>query len=325
MADHIRWGILSTANIARTAFLPALRAAGGGTASVVASRDLPRARTWAAENDVERAVEGYEAVLRDDSIDAVYIPLPNGMHGEWTEAALRAGKTVLCEKPMCVSAQETAAVLDVARETKSLLWEAFVFPFHRQMDRVRQLQQNGDLGEIHEVQSSFHFTIRDRANIRLSADLAGGAVYDVGCYCIRLARFVFEAEAIDGTALATWAPEGVDEEMEGVLRFPGNRNLIFSCGMRRPQEVFGRVVGADGELRMNSPFHPRDGAVLEIRRGAHVESESVAMSEPTFSPAIEHIHAVLRGEEKPQHLAVDEAMGNAEAIDILLKSARAQA
>ena len=171
----IRWGIIGTANIARAQFLPGLRAA-GGIAAVVAGRDAGRARQYASEHGVERAVAGYQRVIDDPAVDALYIPLPNSLHAEWTIAALRAGKPVLCEKPLCGSLAETERVLTVAAETGTLLWEAFVFPFHEQFVRVTGLIADGAIGELREIQSNFHFSISRPDNIRLSRDLDGGAL-----------------------------------------------------------------------------------------------------------------------------------------------------
>ena len=174
----VRWGIVGTANIARGSFLPGLRAA-GGTPAAVAGRDLGRAEKWAGEQGVDRAIEGYQALIDDPDIDALYIPLPNSLHAEWTIAALRAGKPVLCEKPLCGSLEEVQQVLAVAQETGTLLWEAFVFPFHDQFAAVRKLISDGAIGELREIQSNFAFTVGRPENIRMIRDLDGGALNDV--------------------------------------------------------------------------------------------------------------------------------------------------
>ncbi|MBV9282891.1 MAG: hypothetical protein JOZ41_22685, partial [Chloroflexi bacterium] len=146
--------------------------------------------------------------------------------------------------------------------------------------------------------------------------------YDVGCYPIRFGRLVFGSEAVGGMAAARWAPEGVDDEMQGILEFPGGRRLVFSCGLARTGIQLTRVLGTKGEIRLSGPFHPTSGDILEIHHPGRVVVERVTGPEPSFTPAIRHIHAVLRGEEEPRHLAVDDAMGNARAIDFLYASAR---
>ena len=320
----MRWGILGTAGIAESAFLPALAEVGGGQAAVVAGRDGARAARWAGRHGVGVGVEGYGTVIEDPAIEAVYIPLPNGLHADWTIAALQAGKTVLCEKPLCATPAETARVLAVATEAPGLLWEAFVFPFHDQMRRLEALLAAGAIGEVREVSSRFHFSLDDPEDVRLLASLSGGSTQDVGCYSIRLARLVFgtEPDLAGAIADAVW-DDGVDVELWGALRFPGERRLVLSCGFRSASDTGARLFGTDGEIRMTNPFHPDVGDTLEvIRYGAALVSEAAAPSgERSFAPAIRHIERVLRDLEPPRHLAIDEAAGNAAAIAALLAAA----
>ncbi len=307
MTSSIRWGILGTANIARASFLPGMRAA-GGLCAAVASRDASKAEQWAARYGAEQAIQGYEALLADDSIQAVYIPLPNHLHAEWTIAALRAGKTVLCEKPLCTSVEETQKVLEAARDTGGLLWEAFVFPFHRQMDRVRELLAVGAIGEVREIQANFYFQLRDRQNIRLSQAMAGGALNDVGCYCLRLAELVFGGAAESAVALPVWAPEGVEEEVSEIASYGDGRRLVFSCGLMRPYDTFTRLIGTEGEIRLVNPYHPSEADHMELRQPGRETIDHPTGSAPSFTRAIEHIHAVLRGEEQPRHLAAHDSL-----------------
>jgi predicted dehydrogenase len=328
IGEQIRWGILGTAGIAESAFLPALRETGEGVALSVGSRDPERGRRWAAEQGVDQAVEGYDAVIADPDVEAVYVPLPNGLHAEWTIAALEAGKTVLCEKPLCGTVEETERVLAAARAADGHLWEAFVFPFHEQMDRVRAMLADGTIGEVREVQSRFHFVLDDPHNIRLFADLAGGSIQDVGCYPIRLARFLFDAEPDLSRTIADaeWTPDGADTELWGALVFPDDRRLVFSCGFRSAHDPFTRVLGTEGEIRMSGPFHPRAGDETVVVRDEQVDRLPATTSgEMSFTPALRHIHRVIRGLEEPRHLAVEGAMGNATAIASLLDAARSRA
>ncbi|MGI5154352.1 Gfo/Idh/MocA family protein [Microbispora sp. CA-102843] len=316
MSGAVRWGILGTAGIAARAFLPALREAGGGTAAVVAGRDLSRAEEFAARNGVAGAVRGYEAVIEDPSIDAVYIPLPNALHARWTIAALEAGKAVLCEKPLCLTAAEAENVIEVARRSARPLWEAFVFPFHPQTARLRGLLAEGAIGELREVWSSFHFTMAGTENIRLDAALGGGALYDVGCYPVRLAQLLFGGDAVAGHAVAVKGEAGVDIETAGVLEFDPGR-LMLSCGFDLPFTTYSRLVGTGGEIRLTNPFHPEPHDVLEVWR----EGRLVARHEPgegtAFSWGIRHIHEVLRGEAEPRHTAADDSLGTARSLDML--------
>ncbi len=321
--NAIRWGIMGTANIARSAFLPGMRAA-GGEAYAVAGRDQARTGEYARVNEISHAYGGYDTLLRDPAVDAVYIALPNSLHAEWTIAALRAGKAVFCEKPLCTSVEETAGVLAVAHETDMLLWEAFVFPFQKQMHALREVFERGDIGDPVEVQSNFHFQIRSRQNIRLDPELGGGALNDVGCYCIRLANLVFGTDPSEGATLANWAPEGVDAELEGTLAYPDGDHLLFSCGLQRRADVFSRVLGTEGEVRFTNPFHPTATDTMEIRSGDRVTVEPSGQDSPSFTPAIEHIHAAIRGEVAPRHLAIDDAMAVALGLAFARQGAQAR-
>lgn len=323
MANHepIRWGILSTANIARGAFLPGLRAA-GGVAYAVGGRDPERTRRYAADNGIEHAFDSYRSVVECDEVDAVYIPLPNSLHAEWTIAALQAEKAVLCEKPLCLNTEQTEQVLEVAHARAGLLWEAFVFPWREQTRRLCEMIDAGEIGEVREIHSSFHFPLRNRANIRLDPALGGGSLLDVGCYCVRLARLVFAADAAGALAVARWSPEGVDEDLAGVLAFSGDRRLLLSCGMDRPTDTFSRILGTESEITLSNPFHPKAGDTMILRRpDGSEEDRSTPNNEPSFTPCIQHIHRVLWGEESPQNLAEDDAIGNAVALDLVRRGA----
>ncbi len=315
----IQWGILGTANIARASFLPGLRAAGGGAALAVASRSQERGAAYAAANGIEHAVAGYRALLEDPRIQAVYVPLPNSLHAEWTIRALRAGKAVLCEKPLCVDLPETERVLG----EPGLLWEAFVFPFHAQMARVRELLAAGAIGELREIHSSFHFRLRSRQNIRFDPTLAGGALNDVGCYCVHFGTQALGAAPESARATATLAPEGVDEEMQGILGFPGGRRLLMSCGLGRGRDCLSRLLGTEGEIRLSNPFHPGPADTIEVRAGGRECVERPTGPEPPFTAAIRHIHAVLGGEAAPLHLARDESPATAAGMALLRAAAAA--
>lgn len=311
--SSVRWGIIGTANIARAAFLPALRVA-GGVAAAVAGRDEARTGRWAAEHGVRRAITGYQNLIEDPDIDALYNPLPNSLHADWTIAALRAGKPVLCEKPLCGTLADTERVLDMASQTGTLLWEAFVFPFNEHMDRLRSLVADGAIGELREVQADFHFTVTRPGNIRMSADLEGGALRDVGCYPVRLAQEFFGAHE---TAWATRMAggQGVDIETWGSLGYSGGRRLLLSCGMRRGVETFSRLLGDQGQIHVSNLFHPgaADSVTLHPTGGAAVMFPAT-VDEPAFTPALRHVNAAIAGEEEPRLLAVETSLTTARAL-----------
>ena len=319
-SDPVRWGIISTANIARGQFLPGLRAAGGIPAAV-AGRDLGRAQAWAEQHGVDRAVAGYQALIDDPDIDALYVPLPNSLHAEWTIKALRAGKPVLCEKPLCGTLAETEQVLAAAAETGTLLWEAFVFPFHAQFAAVQKLLADGVIGELLEIQSDFHFLVRNPANIRLARDLDGGALNDVGCYPVRIALELFGAGHTDAWATAVWGGHDVDVDTQGSLGFPGGRRLLLTCGMRRAYDTFTRLLGTAGQIQLTNPFHPgRGDSYTVLTDGEPPRTLDAGAAEPSFTGMIRHIQNVLRGGEAPRQLALDTSLASARALHDLHQS-----
>ena len=254
----IRWGIVGAANIARAQFLPALREAGGGRAVLVGSRDAQRAAAFAAEHGVERGVAGYEQIVESADVDAVYVALPNSLHAEWAGRALQAGKAVLCEKMLTPRPEQTAALLDLAAAAPGgLLWEAFVFPFQAQHQRVRELIADGAIGEVAEIVSAFHFQVSSPANIRLSGELGGGCLADVGCYPVRLAAELYGPAGATVVAGAAVTGGGeVEVDAAGIVTWGAARRLMLTCGFRRSYDTFTRILGDQGQLHLTNPFHP---------------------------------------------------------------------
>jgi predicted dehydrogenase len=317
---QVHWGIVGTANIARAQFLPAVRAA-GDVAAAVAGRDAARAAEFAAANGIERSVPGYENLISDPAIDVLYIPLPNSLHADWTIRALEAGKPVLCEKPLCGVLPDTERVLAAARRTGTLLWEAFVFPFQPQFAELRKLVADGAVGELMEIKSNFHFLLRSPGNIRLSGALQGGALLDVGCYPVRLAQELFGPAYTGAWARATMGGDGVDVDTWGVLDYPGGRRLMLSCGLGRSYDTFTTLEGTAGQIRITNPFHPgRTDSYQVLTAGEEARTVGARAGEPSFTAAIRHVGAVLRGNEAPRQLAVETSLATAQALDDLARS-----
>jgi predicted dehydrogenase len=318
---QVRWGIIGTANIARAVFLPGLRQA-GGDASAVAGRDAARAAQFARDNGIERSIEGYQNLIDDPDIDALYIPLPNALHAEWTIRALEAGKPVLCEKPLCGTLADTERVLAAAHRTGTLLWEAFSFPFHAQFERVKALVADGAIGELMEIKSNFHFSMSRPDNIRLSRDLQGGALLDVGCYPVRLGAGLFGPTVESRWAHARWGGQDVDVDTWAVVDYPGGRRLLLSCGFGRSYDTFTTLEGTGGQIHLTNPFHPGPADSYEVKVAREQPSSfAAAPEELSFAPLTRHINAVLRGEQEPRLLAVDTALPTAQVLHELAESA----
>ncbi len=309
----LRWGVLGTANIARAQFLPAVAEA-GQQAVVVGGRDSARAAEFAAAYGIGRGVEGYAAVLDAPDVDAVYVPLPNPLHAEWTVKALAAGKAVLCEKPLCLDPAQTAEVLDASRAATQPLWEAFVFPFQAQHERLVALLADGAVGELREVVGSFHFTVGQPGNIRLSAAMGGGALADVGVYPMRLAHELFGAAPVRAGASGVHGDE-VEVDVGATLDYPGDRRLLLSCGFRRAYDTTTLLLGTEGTIRVDNPYHPTPGVAMELRRpGADPVVERPTTDARSFTAALRHIGAALAGEQAPRHTALESALPVAQAL-----------
>jgi len=309
----LRWGVLGTANIARAQFLPAVAEAGQRTV-VVGGRDGARAAEFAATYGIGRAVEGYAAVLEDPEVDAVYIPLPNPLHAEWTVAALAAGKAVLCEKPLCLNPAQTARVLEAAQAAAKPLWEAFVFPFQAQHERLLALLAEGAIGDLREVVGSFHFKVGQPGNIRLSAAMGGGALADVGCYPIRLAHELFGAAPVRAVASGVRGDE-VEVDLAARLDYPGDRRLLLSCGFRRAYDTTTLLLGTAGTVRLDNPYHPGPGTAIELRRpGSGAVVERPTTDAGSFTAALRHVAGALSGEQEPRHTALESALPVAQAL-----------
>jgi D-xylose 1-dehydrogenase (NADP+, D-xylono-1,5-lactone-forming) len=313
-----RWAVLGTANIAARAFLPALRRA-GGRAVVVGSRSPERATSWASEHGIDRACT-YESAVQAGDVDAVYIALPNDQHALWAAAAHAAGKAVLCEKPLTLDTARTGELLRTTGP-EAALWEAYVFPFHPQTTLLANVVGEGRIGTLREIISEFHFTVSQPTNIRLQHERGGGALYDVGGYPLRLARLLFGTEPVAAAGRAGFHDSEVDLDVAAILDFHGHARLVMSAGMRRPASTFTRVVGTAGELRVTNPFHPTAGDTVELWRQGQLQQTWQSAEGSAFQHALGHIHAVLRGAVEPRHRAVDDAMGQARAVDLVRQAA----
>lgn len=319
----VRWGVLSTANIGRAAVNPAIQESVNGTLDAVASRDGERARVFAAEHGIGRAHGSYEALLDDPEIDAVYIPLPNALHREWTVRAARAGKHVLCEKPMALDGGECEEMAAAAREAGVLLMEAFMYRFHPRTERVLGMLAEGRVGEPRSVRSAFTFRLTRPDNIRLDPTLGGGALMDVGCYCVNVARTLAGAEPVEAMATARWTERGVDDELTGVLRFPSGLTAHFDAALTMERCEFYEVAGPDGHLRVDAAFLPGTGeVVIEERRGRAGTTLHHVPGADEYRGMVEHFATcVLEG--RPVRYPPAEAVANMRAIEALYRSARA--
>ncbi len=307
----MRLGLLSTANI-NEALLGGKP--DGVEIAAVASRDASRAQAYAREHGIGRAHGSYEELLADDELDAVYIPLPNGMHHEWTLKAIDAGKHVLVEKPYSRRAAEAEEAWDAAGRAGVIVMEAFMWRHHPQAAAALSLVEQGRIGRLREIRTTFSFPLFDHENVRMVADLDGGALMDVGCYCISGARLLAgEPERVFGEQVV--GPTGVDVDFYGVMRFPNDVVAVFDASFTLPKRQRLEAVGEEATLVLEAPWRSDwGGRVL-------VDGEQVAV--PAANPyelELTNFAAAIAGEGE-QLLGRDDAVAQARVIEALYRSA----
>ncbi len=254
-ADVLRWGIVSTADIGMRKVIPGIRKAARCEVVAIASRDRARAEAAASELAIGRAYGAYEDLLADPDVDAVYIPLPNHLHAEWTIAAARAGKHVLCEKPLAMTAADAERMIETCEVEGVTLMEAFMYRLHPSWEAVRELVASGRIGELRAVQSWFSYFNDDPENIRNIREAGGGALYDVGCYSVNLSRMLFGREPARVQGSVTRDPDmGIDVLTSGVLDFPGGV-ATFTCSIRAESDQRVHVYGSRGRISVEIPFN----------------------------------------------------------------------
>ena len=307
----MRLGLLSTANINR-ALLGARPE--GVEISAVASRDGAKARAYASEHGIARSHGSYEELLADDGIDAVYISLPNGMHHEWTMQAIEAGKHVLVEKPYSRRAAEAEEAWAAAERAGLVVMEAFMWRHHPQAAKARELVESGAIGRLREIRTTFSFPLFDHENVRMVADLDGGALMDVGCYCISGARLLGgEPEHVYGEQVT--GPTGVDVDFYGILRFPGDVVGVFDASFTLPQRQRLEAVGEDATLVLEAPWRSDWGGRLLV------DGDEVEIPETNpYERELSNLAAAIAGEAE-QLLGRDDAVAQAHVIEALYRSA----
>jgi predicted dehydrogenase len=312
----VKWGILSTADINRKV-IPGAHASDKVELLAVASRELRRAEEYAREWKIDRAYGSYEALLEDPDVEAVYIPLPNTLHCEWSIRAVEAGKHVLCEKPMSRHAADVESAFDAAEKNGRILMEAFMYRHHPQTTRLRQLVDEGAIGEVRLIRTCFSYSLYDEENIRLRTDVDGGSLMDVGCYCVSGARLLGgEPEQVYGQQVI--GPSGTDWVFTGAMRFPGDVLALFDCGTALSERDELEAIGSDGSLFLDDPWHCTK-PVIELRRDGSVERIEIESAD-SYRLELENLSAAIRGEATPL-LGREDAVGQARAIEALSRSA----
>jgi predicted dehydrogenase len=316
MGLAVKWGIISTADINRVVIPPAKESPKVDLVAV-ASRDQARADAYAQEWGIPKAYGSYEALLADPDIEAVYISLPNNMHCEWSVKALEAGKHVLCEKPLSRHPAEVVEAFDTAERTGRLLSEAFMYRHNPQTKRLKELVDEGAIGELRLIRSAFSYGLYDEDNIRLRTDVEGGALMDVGCYCISGSRLLGgEPETASGEAW--FGPSGTDWVFGGTLRFPHDVIALFDCGTAMPERDELEAVGSEGSLFLDDPWHCKAPGI-ELRRDDGVQRIEIERVD-SYRLELENLSDAIRGEGELL-LGREDALGQARTLAALHRSA----
>jgi len=315
MSEPLRIGVLGAARITPMALLRPARSAPGVEVSAVAARDVGKARRFARKHGIPRVLESYDALLGDPAVDAVYVPLPNGLHAEWTLRALAAGKHVLCEKPFAANAAEAERVAEAARKSDRVVMEAFHWRYHPLAERMIEIAASGRLGRVRRIETAMCIPLPLPGDIRYRLDLAGGATMDTGCYAIHVLRHLAGAEPEVVSARALESSPRVDRAMEAELRFADGRTGRIECSLFSAKllKIRARVVGDEGELDVFNPVGPQVFHRLTLRTAAGTEVERFTR-EPTYAFQLRAFErAVREGASFPT--GVDDAVANMRVVD----------
>jgi D-xylose 1-dehydrogenase (NADP+, D-xylono-1,5-lactone-forming) len=320
----LRWGVLSTANIGKHAVIPAIQASANGQVIAIASREADKAAAIAANHGLPRFYGSYEAMLDAEDIEAVYIPLPNSMHKDWTIRAVSAKKHVLCEKPLALSSSECLEMEEAAIENGVKLMEAFMYRFHPRTKRIMELVNKGELGKLAFINAAFTFRLRNAANIRLNKDLGGGSLMDVGCYCINIIRTLAASEPVEVQAYANFAGTGVDIQMAGGLRFADDLLANFHSGLNLERRETFTAAGTDGHLDVPSCFLPGKTDVhFSISRGREERLDYTIPGVDQYELMVSHFADCVLNDQ-PVRYPPAEAAANMRVIEGLYRSALQQ-
>lgn len=287
MSKPLRWGILGTGNIA-SQFAAGVAGARRSVITAVGSREASTAGTFAQRYAIANVHGTYDSLLSDPNVDAIYLSLPNSMHHNWTLRALAAGKHVLCEKPFATNAAEAQEMFDAARRRGLVLVEAFMYMSQPQTLAVLDEIRSGAIGEVRLVRTSFCYrTLKVDTNIRFRKDLAGGAMMDVGCYCLSFSRLMIGKEPTSVHAVGKIHHSGVDEMAAGVLGFEGGAAATFSCGMSVQADNTAYICGTEGYIEIPVPWKPpATGATYTIARSTPPKMDAVPGAAPAAPPRV---------------------------------------
>ena len=320
--NRVKWGILSTAKIGTEQVIPAMQQGEYSEIVAISSRDLEKAQAEARRLNIPKAYGSYEELLADPDIEAIYNPLPNHLHVPWSIKALEAGKHVLCEKPIALSAAEAQELLDAAEAHPELkVMEAFMYRFHPQWVLARQLVNSGQIGQLRTIQTFFSYFNDDPNNIRNMADIGGGGLMDIGCYAISLARFIFGDEPQRAVGIIDFDPNfGTDRIASAMMEFGGGTST-FTCSTQLDDYQRVLISGTKGWVQIEIPFNPPIDRPCKVwhQQGGNVEELTVEISNHYTIQGDLFSQAVLQDKEVPT--PIGDAVANMKVIEAIFRSA----
>ncbi len=324
MAQKVRWGIISTAKIGVQKVIPAMQKGKNLIVTAIASRNIEKANSVADQLNIEKRYGSYEKLLADIEIDAVYIPLPNHLHVPLTLKALEAGKHVLCEKPIAMNAEEAAMLIEAAKKFPHLkVMEAFMYRFHPQWIKTKELVDTGEIGEVKTIHSFFSYHNIDPENIRNKADIGGGALMDIGCYCISFPRFIFNEEPERIISDIDFDPiMKTDRLTSALLHFASGKTSSFTCSTQLMPYQRANILGDKGQIEVEIPVNaPPDQEVrITLRTKEKTEEFKFEPVDQYTLQAEAFSEAILKDKNVPTPLT--DALNNMKAIDAIVKSAK---
>lgn len=316
----IKWGILGAANIAIERLIPAMLDAKNTQILAIASRSQEKANRVAEQFNIPRTYDSYDALLKDNDIDAVYIPLPNHLHKEWTLRAAQAGKHVLCEKPAALNEKEVHEMVEACYKNNVLFMEAFAFRCHPKWHRLREILDSGHIGEIKNVQARFAIKVDNKNDIRLSPTMGGGSLYDLGSYCINGIRFIMNDEPSEVIAIAHQSEDNVDLSVGVLMKFSNGRIAQFECSFEGEYNQSISITGTKGLINITWPFR---NPVVTIQKNGKLEREAFEFQINTYVAQVEHFNNCIL---KNQSLFYDsnETIANMRVIDAIYESIKSK-
>jgi predicted dehydrogenase len=323
--EAVRFGVISTARIGIERVIPAMQKSSDVVIEAIASRDLDRAKEAAARFGIKKAYGSYEELLTDPDIEAVYNPLPNHLHVPVSIDSAKAGKHVLCEKPIALDADEAKRLVRARDETGVVIAEAFMVRHHPQWKRTRDLIRGGRIGRLRAVQAVFSYMNRDPDNVRNKADIGGGGIYDIGCYPTVTSRYVFEDEPVRALALIERDPDfHTDRLASAILHFPNGQAQFICSTQLSPQQRF-QILGTEGRIELDIPFTPLESETSRIvidngdHRGFGGAEEIPFDGINQYTLQGDHFARVVRGEATLE-FPLEDAVRNMAVIDALYRS-----